>query len=131
MAVPAPPAPADELLAQVASRPAAAGELRALVASLRRGLLSRNRNYEQLSGGVGLEARRLWRFLRSVEKDVRAADEALACGDASIRQELLGQGHRLITIELPRIGLRRTTRLSAEEYALLVEDEIARRALEP
>ena len=97
-----------------------------LVARMRRESFSRNRNFEVFAhaDGESLEARRLWRYLRSLERDL------IAYATANLRVELrAGGGHR-ITIEVPEVRMKRTALVTAEEYALLREHPDARARLD-
>jgi hypothetical protein len=85
----------------------------ALVRSLRAATWPRNRHFDAHATPTGAEARRLHRFLRGVERDVRAAD--------SVRVRRHESG---VTVEMSfgAVRLSRVVTLSREEHALLVED---------
>ncbi len=85
----------------------------ALVRSLRAATWPRNRHFEAHATPTGAEARRLHRFLRGVERDVRAAD--------TVRVRKNGDG---VTVEMAfgAVRLSRVVTLSPQEHALLVED---------
>jgi hypothetical protein len=87
----------------------------ALVRSLRAATWPRNRHFEAHATPTGAEARRLHRFLRGVERDVRAADSV------RVRRNGDGQG---VTVEMAfgAVRLSRVVTLSRQEHALLVED---------
>src|SRR5512140_2513633 len=98
-----------------------------LAVRLRRGELSRNRNFEELAAadGAGERALRLCRFLRSLERDLtrRSPEVRLAVHPH-------GDGGRRLVIEVPGLRLRRVATLSAEEYGLLREHPGVRVALD-
>jgi hypothetical protein len=102
-----------------------------LVRRMRRDDFSRNRNYDafEVADGGGSRARRLWRYLRSLERDLAANAERIGAG-VSLRIEPHDEGGRRITIEVPEVRMRRTAYVSAEEYALLRDHPDARRVLD-
>ena len=63
---------------------------------------------------TGAEARRLHRFLRGVERDVRAAD--------TVRVRRSDGGGVTVEMAFGAVRLSRVVTLSREEHALLVED---------
>ena len=99
-----------------------------LVARMRREAFSRNRNFDAFAGADAdaARARRLWRFLRSLEQDLALAPQR----GMQISLEPLDDGKRRITIEMPEVRIRRMAVLSAEEYALLREHPDARAVLD-
>ena len=86
----------------------------ALVRSLRAATWPRNRHFDAHATPTGAEARRLHRFLRAFERDVRAAD--------SVRVERVGDGGVRVAMAFGAVRLSRVVTLSREEHALLVED---------
>jgi len=104
-----------------------------LVRRMRRDDFSRNRNYDAFeasdAGGAATRARRLWRYLRSLERDLAANAARIGAG-VSLRIESNEEGGRRITIEVPEVRMRRTAYVSAEEYALLRDHPDARRVLD-
>jgi hypothetical protein len=102
-----------------------------LVARMRREAFSRNRNFDAFAGvgEAATRARRLWRYLRSLEHDLGAYAARLGAG-VSLRIEPRAEGGRRITIEVPEVRMRRTAFVSAEEYALLRDHPDARRVLD-
>jgi hypothetical protein len=91
----------------------------ALVRSLRAATWPRNRHFEAHATPTGAEARRLHRFLRAIERDLRTAD--------SVRV-VPRDGGATVTMTFGAVRLSRVVALSPEELALLVEDpEIAAR----
>jgi hypothetical protein len=101
-----------------------------LVRRMRREDFSRNRNYDAFEGTDGAtRARRLWRYLRSLERDLAANAARIGAG-VSLRIEPRAEGGRRITIEVPEVRMRRTAFVSAEEYALLRDHPDARRVLD-
>jgi hypothetical protein len=91
----------------------------ALVRSLRAATWPRNRHFEAHATPMGAQARRLHRFLRAVESDVRAADSV------RVRRQ---PGGVVVEMAFGAVRLSRAVQLSDEELALLVEDaEIAAR----
>jgi hypothetical protein len=95
----------------------------ALVRSIRRAEFSRNRNFDAHAQPVAIEARRLHRFLRGVERDLAGATAVSVSGPAN------DNGAWTITMEFSSVRYSRRVRLSADEYALLVEEERVRRCL--
>lgn len=102
-----------------------------LVARMRRDAFSRNRNFEAFASADadGARARRLWRFLRSLERDLEAA-RAEATSPIRLSVHPHGEDGRRLVIEVPALRLRRVAVLSAEEYRLLREHPEARDALD-
>lgn len=102
-----------------------------LVRRMRRDDFSRNRNYDAFEGADGgaTRARRLWRYLRSLERDLAANADRIGDG-VNLRIEPHDEGGRRITIEVPEVRMRRTAYVSAEEYALLRDHPDARRVLD-
>jgi hypothetical protein len=93
-----------------------------LVARMRREAFSRNRNFDvfERAETEAKHARRIWRYLRSLEADLMANRSRIGSG-VNLRVERRADGGRRITIEVPEVRMRRTAILSAEEYALLRE----------
>jgi hypothetical protein len=85
----------------------------ALVRSIRDRSFSRNRNFDEHATVNGARARRVHRFLQGVERDLLAADhvELLTADD----------GYRL-TLSFPSLRMSRMVSLSADDYAILIED---------
>jgi len=102
-----------------------------LVGRMRRDAFSRNRNFDAFASANvdGTQARRLWRYLRSLEHDLTAAGPRVGMG-VSLKVEPRAEGGRLITIEVPEVRLRRVAVVSAEEYRLLREHPDARAVLD-
>jgi hypothetical protein len=90
------------------------------VRSIRAERLPRNRHFEVHQSADGHAARRLHRFLRGVERDLLRAREV----------GVSAEGDQLrITLEFPEVRSRRVVALTAEEYALLIEDPALRERL--
>jgi hypothetical protein len=94
----------------------------ALVRSLRAATWPRNRHFEDHATPKGAEARRLHRFLRAVERDVRAADSVHV-----VRRD----GGVVVTMTFGAVRLSRVVALSPEELELLVEDPAVAARLQP
>ncbi len=102
-----------------------------LVARMRRGAISRNRDFDIFARAEGeaARARRIHRYLRALEKDL--ADSRARIGNGiTLLVERASDGGRRITIEVPEVRMRRTAILSEEEYALLREHPDARALLD-
>jgi hypothetical protein len=95
----------------------------ALVRDLKENRFPRNRNFDAHTLPVSEEARRLLRFLRGVERDVRAAEV--------VRVERADGGSYTVTLAFPAVRLTRVVSLTAGEYGLLVEDEALAARLQP
>jgi hypothetical protein len=91
-----------------------------LVARMRRDAFSRNRNFDAFAkaDADAARARRLWRYLRSLEQDL--SSYASRSG-VQLSVEPHGEGGRRVVIEVPEVRMRRVAILTAEEYALLRE----------
>jgi hypothetical protein len=102
-----------------------------LVARMRRDAFSRNRNFDafERADGDGTRARRVWRYLRSLERDLVAWGPRVGVG-LRLGVELRPEGGRRIVIEVPEVRMRRVAVLTAEEYALLCEHPDARAVLD-
>src|SRR5258706_576603 len=92
-----------------------------LVERLRRGLLSRNRNFQLFRRPEARGALRIHHFLRSLERDLLPDGETPAPGEGSITVEddQAREGVRL-RIELPHLRTTRTAFLSHAEYGILL-----------
>jgi hypothetical protein len=99
-----------------------------LLARMRRDAFSRNRNFDAFAqaDADATRARRLWRFLRSLERDLATEPRQ----GVQIAVDSLEDGKRRITIDVPQVRIRRVAILSAEEYALLREHPDARAVLD-
>jgi hypothetical protein len=92
----------------------------ALVRSLRRNELPRNQNFELHATAIAAAARRLARFLRGIERDVRAATD--------IQLLEVDETQWQIRMQFSRIALERVVCVNAVELGLLCENaEIAAR----
>ncbi len=102
-----------------------------LVARMRSGAVSRNRDFDAFARGDAQSerARRIWRYLRSIERDLSTHAPRIGAG-VQLRIEPREEGGRRITIEVPEVRMRRTANVSAEEYALLREHPDARAVLD-
>ncbi|MBI4512104.1 MAG: hypothetical protein HY698_20900 [Deltaproteobacteria bacterium] len=102
-----------------------------LVARMRREAFSRNRNFDAFAAADadGARARRVWRYLRSLEKDLSSASLGGETG-VHLQIESHGDGGRRITIEVPSLHIRRVAIVNAEEYALLREHPDTRAVLD-
>jgi hypothetical protein len=102
-----------------------------LVGRMRRDAFSRNRNFDAFAASDtdGTRARRLWRYLRSLEQDLTQLGPRFGVG-VSIQVEPRTEGGRRITIEVPEVRLRRVAVVTAEEYELLREHPDARAVLD-
>src|SRR5215813_10180075 len=98
-----------------------------LVARMRRDAFSRNRNFDAFARAdeEGTRARRIWRYLHSLERDLVACGARVGLG-IRLGIEHRPEGGRRILIEVPEVRMRRIAVLSAEEYALLREHPDAR-----
>ena len=85
----------------------------ALVRSLRAKAFPRNRHFEAHATPTGAEARRVHRFLRALERDLRAADHV------AVRRR---EGAYVIRMSFPAVRAAREVTLKPEEHALLTED---------
>jgi hypothetical protein len=101
-------------------------DLYAIVRALRREELPRNRHFELHATPEVRAARRLHRFLRGVEKDVRRATEVRVAPRP-------GGPPGSVRLELRHAALRarRTIDLDAHAHALLLEDSDVASALRP
>ena len=99
-----------------------------LVARMRREAFSRNRNFDAFAraDADAARARRLWRYLRSLERDLETVGKL----GLQLTIDSLEDGRRRITIDVPQVRIRRMAILSAEEYALLKEHPDARAILD-
>ena len=95
----------------------------ALVRDLRENRFPRNRNFEAHEQPLGEEARRVLRFLRGIERDVRAAEV--------VRVERAEGGCFTLSLAFPAVRLTRVVSLTAGEYGLLVEDAALAERLQP
>jgi hypothetical protein len=86
----------------------------ALVRSIRANELPRNRHFDTHATAEGAEARRVHRFLRAIERDVETANV--------VRVRRHDNGYTVV-MEFSAVRLRRVVMLTAQEYALLVENE--------
>lgn len=93
-----------------------------LVARMRRDAFSRNRNFDTFvdADADSWRARRLWRYLRSLERDLVSAGPRVGMG-VQLHVEPRPEGGRRIVIQVPDVRLRRVAILTAEEYMLLRE----------
>ena len=93
-----------------------------LVARMRRDAFSRNRNFDAFASADAdaARARRLWRYLRSLEQDLASFAPRVGIG-VKVVVEPHGEGGRRLVIEVPEVRMRRVAILTAEEYALLKE----------
>ena len=94
-----------------------------LVRSLRAATWPRNRHFDAHATPTGAEARRLHRFLRGVERDVRTAD--------TVRVRAASDGAVTVEMAFGAVRLSRVVTLSRQEHALLVEDPDMARRLTP
>jgi hypothetical protein len=95
----------------------------ALVRSIRENRLPRNRHFEEHQAPIAAEARRVHRFLRAVERDLRAA--------TSIEVGPGAAGGVVVKMRFPKVRLQRVVALTPEEHALLVEDARLAGLLQP
>jgi pyridoxine 5'-phosphate synthase PdxJ len=94
----------------------------ALVRSLRAATWPRNRHFDAHATPTGAEARRVHRFLRAVERDVRRAD--------TVRVHRTDGGSVKVEMAFGAVRLSRVVMLTPDEHALLVEDaEMAERLM--
>ena len=101
-----------------------------LVARMRREGYSRNRHFDAFASkdAIAARARRVCRFLRSLERDLAAL--RTNAREGVLRVELRAGGARRLTIEVPAVRVRRVALVSAEEYVLLRDHPDAREALD-
>jgi hypothetical protein len=85
----------------------------AIVRSIREKRFSRNRYFDEHKTEASVEARRVHRFLRAVERDVLAAHD--------VRVQPKPPGYQ-ISLGFPDVKLTRVVSLTEEEYGLLVEE---------
>ena len=85
----------------------------AIVRSIREKRFPRNRFFDEHKTEASVEARRVHRFLRAVERDVLVARE--------VRVQCKRPGYEL-SLGFPDVRLTRVVSLTEEEYALLVEE---------
>ncbi len=88
--------------------------------------LSRNRNFESYGDPRLARARRVARFLRSLERDLLAGE---GLGPVAIEPLREGRGLR-IRIRFPSLRGSRTSYLSAEEFDVLLRNPELRRILQ-
>ena len=102
-----------------------------LVARMRRDAFSRNRNFDAFAtaDADASRARRIWRYLRSIETDLVAAGPRIGSG-VQLRVEERDEGGRRITFSVPDLKLTRVAIVSAEEWDLLREHPDARAVLD-
>jgi hypothetical protein len=101
-------------VSDVYEEPSTEGRIYAMVRSLRRNELPRNRHFDAHAGADGAAARRIHRFLRGVERDLRLATRIeLTDGE---------EGQRVLTLELGEVRLRRVVALSPTEFSILAEN---------
>ena len=102
-----------------------------LVARMRRDAFSRNRNFDTFarSAGEGVRARRIWRYLRALEREICAHGPRVGQG-VRMQVEPRPEGGRRIVIEVPEVRMRRVAVLDAAEYALLREHAETRDVLD-
>jgi hypothetical protein len=102
-----------------------------LVARMRRDAFSRNRNFDAfaMADADAARARRLWRYLRSIEQDLTGYGPRIGMG-VNLKVEARTDGGRRIIIEVPEVRMHRIAILSAEEYELLREHPDARALLD-
>jgi hypothetical protein len=102
-----------------------------LVARMRRDAFSRNRNFDAFARAEeeSARARRVWRYLRGLERDLAAYSPRVGSG-VTLRVERRVEGGRRIVIDVPEVRMRRIALLTAEEYALLREHPDARALLD-
>jgi hypothetical protein len=85
----------------------------ALVRSIRAARYSRNRNFEAHRSAASVEARRVNRFLRAIERDLLAAE----------RVTITSRGESFVVeMVFPAVRATRRVALSGEAMALLRED---------
>lgn len=85
-----------------------------MVRSLRANALPRNRHFDVHASAAGAAARRIHRFLRGVERDLRHA--------TTVRIDAGEGGQRVLTLEFARVRLRRVVSLTSAEYSILAEN---------
>jgi len=102
-----------------------------LVKRMRRDAFSRNRNFDAFAraDAEGARALRVWRYLRSLERELARVGPHVGTG-IELRVEPREEGGRRITIESPGLRMRRVAVVSAEEYELLREHPDARAVLD-
>jgi hypothetical protein len=100
-----------------------------LVGRMRRAELSRNQSFDTFVDADGMRARRIWRYLRSLEADLRELGARTGLG-VVIRVEPRPEGGKRITIEVPEVRIRRIGVVSAEEYELLRQHPDVRAVLD-
>lgn len=93
-----------------------------IVRSIRDNGFSRNRHFDAHTSKESAEARRVHRFLRAIERDLRAAQQVRVARDES--------GYS-VAMMFPEVRLTRVAALTVEEHALLCEDPRLARLLRP
>jgi hypothetical protein len=89
---------------------------------MRAGGLSRNRAYDELSSPLARRARRVEKWLRGLERDLRAG--------ARVAVERREGGFR-VSVDFPSVRVRREVFLRDEEHALLCGDPQLAEVLSP
>jgi hypothetical protein len=95
----------------------------AIVRSIRENRFSRNQHFEEHLSEASVEARRVHRFLRAIERDLDAAS------DVRVRRH--ERGGYTVSMRFPKVRLWREVSLTPEEYALLVEEPRLATLLQP
>jgi len=88
-------------------------DVHAIVRSLRARRFPRNRNFEAHQSRASIEARRLHRFLRGVERDLAAAERVTVARAPA--------GRFLVEMRFPSVRLTRAVLLTVDDLALLRE----------
>ena len=89
-------------------------EIYRLVRVLRESRLSRNRNFDAHATQAARAARRIHRFLRGVERDLRRSQGVVSASrdDGGVRLEFA----------VPELRFRRTVEIDPSAHAVLLED---------
>ena len=105
---------------------------RVLVERLRRGLLSRNRNFHLFRRPEARGALRIHHFLRSLERDLMPDGRMPAPGEVSVAVEEDDERDGFtLRISLPHLRSTRTAFVTRGEYAILLTHPELRALLPP
>jgi len=98
----------------------------AILEALRRGRLSRNRNFAAFSDPAAKKAQRVHRRLRALERELAAPGIAVRVERTNVATDTFA-----ITLERPAVRLRRIAYVEGVELAFLCEDPRLRERLQP
>ena len=105
---------------------------RVLVERLRRGLLSRNRNFQFFRRPETRGALRIHHFLRSIERDLMPEGQVRPAGEFEVAvEEDAERDGVVLRIHLLHLRTTRTAFLSRAEYAMLLSHPELQKLLPP